>query len=128
MGGIWGTLSCGLFTTRRSPSRTASARPACSTAAALHQLGVQALGIAAVSAFVFTLERRVFYACKKTIGLRVTAQQELEGLDIHEHGMWGYPEQFLPGYGATQPYVLAPSQRPQRAPSPSRPRDGRGGD
>jgi len=55
----------------------------------------------------------VFYACKKTIGLRVNAQQELEGLDIHEHGMWGYPEQFLPGYGATQPYVLAPSRRPQ---------------
>ena len=26
--------------------------------------------------------------------------------------MWGYPEQFLPGYGATQPYVLAPSRRP----------------
>jgi hypothetical protein len=42
----------------------------------------------------------------------VSAQQELEGLDIHEHGMWGYPEQFLPGYGATQPYVLAPSRRP----------------
>ena len=54
----------------------------------------------------------MFYACKQTIGLRVNAQQELEGLDIHEHGMWGYPEQFLPGYGATQPYVLAPSRRP----------------
>jgi len=26
--------------------------------------------------------------------------------------MWGYPEQFLPGYGATQPYVLAPNRRP----------------
>jgi hypothetical protein len=29
--------------------------------------------------------------------------------------MWGYPEQFLPGYGATQPYVLAPSRRPPAA-------------
>jgi hypothetical protein len=45
----------------------------------------------------------------------VSAQQELEGLDIHEHGMWGYPEQFLPGYGGSQPYVLAPSRRPPAA-------------
>ena len=60
----------------------------------------------------------MFYACKKTIGLRVDAQQELEGLDIHEHGMWGYPEQFLPGYGATQPYVLAPSRHPAPGRSP----------
>ena len=70
-------------------------------------------------AFVFASSSLVFYVCKCTIGLRVTAQQELEGLDIHEHGMWGYPEQFLPGYGATQPYVLAPSRRtPARSASP----------
>ena len=75
-------------------------------------LGVQAFGILVVAAFVFCASAAVFYACKKTIGLRVDAQQELEGLDIHEHGMWGYPEQFLPGYGASQPYVLAPSRRP----------------
>ena len=42
--------------------------------------------------------------------LRISQEGELEGLDIHEHGMWGYPEQFLPGYGATQPYVLAPNR------------------
>jgi hypothetical protein len=33
--------------------------------------------------------------------------------------MWGYPEQFLPGYGATQPYVLAPSRRPPAPTAPS---------
>ncbi|MSO48266.1 MAG: ammonium transporter [Thermoleophilia bacterium] len=28
------------------------------------------------------------------VGLRVGAREEIEGLDIHEHGQWGYPEQF----------------------------------
>jgi Amt family ammonium transporter len=116
MGGIWGTLSTGLFTTGALASTNGVGEAGLFYGGGLHQLGVQALGIGAVFAFVFVSSAAVFYACKKTIGLRVTAQQELEGLDIHEHGMWGYPEQFLPGYGATQPYVLAPSRRP---PAPS---------
>jgi ammonium transporter, Amt family len=37
-----------------------------------------------------------FWAIKKTIGLRVSAEQEEAGLDIVEHGMYGYPEQFIP--------------------------------
>ena len=42
---------------------------------------------------------------KKTYGLRVSAEDEDAGLDISEHGMYGYPEQFIPapelvGYGA----------------------------
>jgi Amt family ammonium transporter len=57
----------------------------------------------------------VFWACKRTIGLRVSAQEEIEGLDIHEHGMWGYPEQFTPGYGEYTPYIPAPTRR---APAP----------
>jgi hypothetical protein len=72
-----------------------------------------------VATFVFASSIAVFAACKKTIGLRVTAQEELEGLDIHEHGMWGYPEQFLPGYGVTQPYVLAPNRRRPPASAPA---------
>ena len=37
-----------------------------------------------------------FWAIKKTIGLRVSDEQEDAGLDIVEHGMYGYPEQFIP--------------------------------
>ena len=74
---------------------------------------MQALGIAVVAAFVFGSSTAVFYLCKRTIGLRVSAQQELEGLDIHEHGMWGYPEQFLPGYGAHA--ALRPGSQPASA-------------
>ena len=118
MGGIWGTLSCGLFTTAALAKTNGVGEAGLFYGGGFHQLGVQAFGILVVAAFVFCSSAAVFYLCKKTIGLRVNAQQELEGLDIHEHGMWGYPEQFLPGYGASQPYVLAPSRRPQ-APVPA---------
>ena len=64
-------------------------------------------------ATVLTLSAATFYAIKKTVGLRVTAEQELAGLDISEHGMYGYPEQFIPipelvGYGAA-PHVATPA-------------------
>jgi Amt family ammonium transporter len=108
MGGIWGTLSCGLFATPALASANGVGQAGLFYGGGAHQLGVQALGIAAVAAFVFTASFLVFFLCKKTIGLRVSERQELEGLDLHEHGMWGYPEQFLPGYGATQPYVTTP--------------------
>ncbi len=45
---------------------------------------------------VFAASFAVFWIIKKTIGLRVTAEQEDAGLDIVEHGMYGYPEQFIP--------------------------------
>jgi Amt family ammonium transporter len=56
---------------------------------------------------VFTISYAVFFVIKKTIGLRVTAEEEDAGLDIAEHGMYGYPEQFIPdteiGAGSTGP-------------------------
>ena len=45
---------------------------------------------------VFVASYAIFFAIKKTIGLRVTAEEEDAGLDISEHGMYGYPEQFIP--------------------------------
>ena len=46
--------------------------------------------------FVFGLSYLTFAAIKATIGLRVTPEDEDAGLDIVEHGMYGYPEQFIP--------------------------------
>ena len=115
IGGVWGTLSCGLFTTAALAETNAVGQAGLFYGGGLHQLGVQALGIGAVFAFVFIASGAVFMACKYTIGLRVDAQEEIEGLDIHEHGMWGYPEQFMPGYGEYQPYIPAPARR--RSPS-----------
>ena len=53
-----------------------------------------------------------FWIIKKTYGLRVTEDEEEAGLDISEHGMYGYPEQFIPapelvGYGAA-PHLGSP--------------------
>jgi len=45
---------------------------------------------------VFVVSYAIFFLIKKTIGLRVTAEEEDAGLDISEHGMYGYPEQFIP--------------------------------
>ena len=46
--------------------------------------------------FVFGMSYATFAAIKATLGLRVTGEQEDAGLDIVEHGMYGYPEQFIP--------------------------------
>ena len=42
----------------------------------------------------------VFYAIRSVYGLRVSEEHERRGLDIVEHGMWGYPEQFMPVPGS----------------------------
>lgn len=91
MGGVWGTLSAGLFTT---PALAAAngGRPGLFYGGGLTQLGVQALSVAAVAAFVFVASFAVFALLKATIGIRVKADQELNGLDISEHGVYGYSE------------------------------------
>jgi ammonium transporter, Amt family len=80
---------------------------------------VQALGVVTVFAFVFVVSFATFWAIKKTYGLRVTDDEEDAGLDISEHGMYGYPEQFIPtpelvGYGAA-PHVATPAPAPAPA-------------
>jgi Amt family ammonium transporter len=92
MGGIWGTLSAGLFTT---PELAAVGQPGLFYGGGFTQLGVQALGIIACGGFVFLASLGVFAALKATIGLRVKPEQELDGLDIHEHGVFGYAEQLI---------------------------------
>lgn len=50
-------------------------------------LGVQALGVASVAAWVVVTMTIVFFVIKKTIGLRVSKEEEITGLDISEHGL-----------------------------------------
>jgi ammonium transporter, Amt family len=89
MGGIWGTLSAGLFTT---PELAAIGQPGLFYGGGLTQLGVQVLGILACGGFVFVASLAVFAVLKASIGVRVKPEQELDGLDIHEHGVYGYPD------------------------------------
>jgi Amt family ammonium transporter len=60
----------------------------------------------------------VFWVIKKTYGLRVAPEEERYGLDIVEHGMWGYPEQFMPVPGSEYRPPAMPQGWPPRRPQP----------
>jgi ammonium transporter, Amt family len=112
--GIWGTLSCGIFTLPSLAAYNAVGDPGLIYTGSFHQILVQALGVVTVFAFVFAASYGTFWAVKKTYGLRVSLEEEEAGLDISEHGMYGYPEQFIPapelvGYGAVPAASRAPS-------------------
>jgi ammonium transporter, Amt family len=96
LAGIWGTLACGLFTSPRLAEFNAVGDPGLWYSGSFSQLGAQALGIAVAFGCVFIASFGIFFLIKKTIGLRVSAEEEDAGLDISEHGMYGYPEQFIP--------------------------------
>jgi Amt family ammonium transporter len=108
--GIWGTLSCGFFTSPRLAQYNAFGNPdgGLIYSGSFAQLGYQALGVLVVFAFVFVLSFATFYAIKQVYGLRVTPEEEEAGLDISEHGMYGYPEQFIPA-----PELIGYSARPR---------------
>jgi ammonium transporter, Amt family len=96
LAGIWGTLSCGIFTSPRLAEFNEVGDPGLWYNGSLHQLGAQALGVGVAFGCVFVVSYSIFYVIKKTIGLRVSPEEEDAGLDISEHGMYGYPEQFIP--------------------------------
>jgi ammonium transporter, Amt family len=96
LAGIWGTLACGIFTSPRLAEFNEVGDPGLWYSGSFSQLGAQALGIVVAFGCVFTVSYAVFFLIKKTIGLRVSAEEEDAGLDISEHGMYGYPEQFIP--------------------------------
>jgi ammonium transporter, Amt family len=118
LAGVWGTLSCGIFTSPRFAELNAIGDPGLWYSGSFHQLGAQALGVAAVFAIVFVVSYGVFWAMKATIGLRVTADEEDAGLDISETGMYGYPETYIPQSEAAAPALagtagaLRPSTQP----------------
>jgi Amt family ammonium transporter len=114
--GIWGTLSCGLFAAPRlADAPGAPGRAGLIYNGSFEQLGVQALGVVLTFTLVFTVSYVTFAIVKATFGLRVTEDEEEEGLDIVEHGMYGYPEQFIVGgeLGVETPHAgePAPSHR-----------------
>ncbi len=119
--GVLGTLAVGLFATRErldALNLTGSSAGIFSGGGG-QQLWVQFYGVAATIAFTFTCSFALFALIKYTVGLRVSEDDELAGLDISEHGMYGYPEQFIevPGAfpesglsGATQSTTATSSQ------------------
>jgi Amt family ammonium transporter len=96
LAGVWGTLSCGIFTAPRLAEFNAVGDGGLWYTGSFHQLGAQALGVGVAFGCVFAVSYLTFLAIKYTVGLRVTPEEEDAGLDIAEHGMYGYPEQFIP--------------------------------
>lgn len=77
-----------------------------------HFLGVQALGVVSVAAWVSICMLIIFTLIKKTIGLRVSETEELDGLDIHEHGLASSYADFMPttgGMGMTKSAAMSQS-------------------
>jgi len=90
MGGIFGTLAVGLFAQDKfAPGTTGNGL---FFGGGFELLGAQALGVLAVGGFVFAVSMVAWLAIKATLGLRVTEDEEREGLDIGEHGNRAYPD------------------------------------
>ncbi|HOO56762.1 MAG TPA: ammonium transporter [bacterium] len=83
--GAWGTLSAGLFAQAKY-----GGVDGLFFGGGFSQLGVQALGVLSVFGWTFLLGLGLFFIISRTIGLRVSRDEELRGLDIEEHGMESY--------------------------------------
>jgi Amt family ammonium transporter len=104
--GIWGTVSLGLFATGAygAPTPTGADTSAGVLVKGLFygggaaQLVAQTIGSFSVCAATLVVAFALMYAVKATGTLRVSRAGEIEGLDLHEHGMLAYPEYVIHGF------------------------------
>lgn len=87
--GAWGLLAVGLFA-RYDDAFLGREKAGLFYGGGLDQLIVQVLMVLIIAAFVAVTTGILFFVMKKTIGLRVSAEEEREGLDVLEHGLSGY--------------------------------------
>lgn len=116
--GVWGTLSCGLFTAPGLAAYNSVGKGGLLYTGSFSQLAAQALGIISAFSAVFIVSFLVFFLIKALYGLRVRPEEERYGLDLVEHGMWGYPEQFMPVPGSEYHPPAPPARRPTPRPVP----------
>ncbi len=84
--GAFGAIAVGLFATKDNGITD----PGLFYGGGVDQLWPQVLGVVSIAAYTFAATAIMFFAIKATVGLRVSPQEEIEGLDIHEHGYSGY--------------------------------------
>jgi ammonium transporter, Amt family len=122
LAGVWGTLALGFLAAPELAEKVGIGAGGLLYGGGFHQLGVQALGLLAVGAFTFAASFGVLAAFRALWGIRVEPEVETAGLDVSEHGMWGYAELFIPvpgGYGTeTHSHLLAHGHA-HRAPAPA---------
>jgi len=80
--GVWGTLAVGLFHENYGLF----------FGGGWHQLGVQLVGVASVAGWTLATSLAAFAIIKATIGMRVSAEEEIHGLDLEEHDTVAYPD------------------------------------
>ncbi len=88
--GIFGTLAVGLFAQDRITG--VATGNGLFFGGGVKLLGAQLLGILVPAVFVFAISYLAWTVIKVTVGIRVSLQEEIEGLDIGEHGNSAYPE------------------------------------
>ncbi|MBQ9807360.1 MAG: adenylate cyclase, partial [Ruminococcus sp.] len=101
MNGIWGTIAVGLFANPDVPGYSLADQNGNQLAGLFYGggfglLGRQLTGFAAIAAFTAISMTIVFFAIKKTIGLRASEQEEILGLDVTEHGLISSYADFAP--------------------------------
>ena len=90
--GIWGGLAVGLFATGKGQDGVTGLF----YGGGFNQLGIQALGVVSVAAWTIVTMIIVFQLIKHTVGLRVTKDEEMKGLDVTEHGLVNAYADFMP--------------------------------
>lgn len=100
--GMWGTIAVGLFSTN----------PA-------HTLGTQLMGVAAYAGFTVVASAALFFGVKAVMGLRVSADEEIEGLDSGEHAMHAYDFLSTVGHGASPSLPPTPPLSDEPSPAPA---------
>ncbi len=109
MSGVWGTLSLGFLAVPALADKLPTGKAGLFYGGGFHQLGMQLLGLVAVGAFTFTASFLILLLFKVTVGIRTEPEVEQMGLDVSEHGMWGYPEFYIPvpgGYGTEHGHMV----------------------
>ena len=120
--GIWGTVSLGLFATGAYGLPTPTGVDTSVVVKGLFygggmaQLMAQAIGSAAVVSATLVAAVVVMYAVKATGTLRVSKAGELEGLDLHEHGMVSYPEYVIHDSNVVPHFMTPTTPAPFAAP------------
>jgi ammonium transporter, Amt family len=121
LAGVWGTLATGLLAVPALAATVGVGHGGLLYTGSPYQLGVQALGLVAVGAFTFSASFGSLWALNRLWGIRVEQHVETAGLDVAEHGMWGYPEFYIPvpgGYGTESHGHLGLAHAPARTQVP----------
>jgi len=107
--GVWGVLAVGLFASQDGIAQAyvASDSYGLLLGGGAEQLGIQALGVLAIAGWTVVTSGIMFGIIKYTIGLRVSPEEEEQGLDLGEHGVEAYPD-FQPSPSLGGASVLPP--------------------